>query len=588
MHLYVLVHSLIGTGETMLPLEELLRRSRDKDVDFLRPTLNISTFCRESIVTVATRLVELIDERLASFPTDAAQPPSLTLVGHSIGALIVRKTYLIACGETDLAPFEDEVRHWASPQPAGTATIPARHWARHVDRIVLLAGTNRGWSISHHLHPLRAPLWWIGRVLARAVRRVTDQPALILQVERGSEFITQLRIQWIRMRQRTRTSDCAGGALTVQLLGSVDDIVSPHDNIDLISGRDFVYIDVPFSGHSDIVELGAGAPPERLKIIQTAICGTPEQLQKLAVIPSDEGLPPENGRVREMVWVMHGIRDYGFWTSKLARRVKLLAGAAHQSWATETSSYGYFPMLPFFVPSIRLAKVNWFMDQYTEAIAHYPNARFHFVGHSNGSYLVAKALEMFRCCRFGNVVLMGSVIRTDYDWRVAVERQQVTGRVLNIVATRDWVVALFPKIFQQLRLQDLGSAGHDGFAIAPAEGVAAPAGDPVEIRYLPGGHGAGTDEHMWDTIGRFVLTGHCHLPLSPRVPVPRRAAWVVAVGIAPIVVWLGIVGLLFGIAYAGNALIISRLPYAPDTLQFIRGAGATAYLFLLWKVVTRL
>lgn len=34
----------------------------------------------------------------------------------------------------------------------------------------------------------------------------------------------------------------------------------------------------------------------------------------------------------------------------------------------------------------------------------------------------------------------------------------------NVVAASDWIVACFPKTFQRLLFQDLGSAGFDGFS----------------------------------------------------------------------------------------------------------------------------
>ena len=44
-------------------------------------------------------------------------------------------------------------------------------------------------------------------------------------------------------------------ALTIQLLGSTDDKVSPEDNIDLVTGSAFVYLDVPWSGHLTILDM---------------------------------------------------------------------------------------------------------------------------------------------------------------------------------------------------------------------------------------------------------------------------------------------------------------------------------------------
>ena len=41
------------------------------------------------------------------------------------------------------------------------------------------------------------------------------------------------------------------------MLGSIDDIVSPEDQIDLETGGNFVYLGVRYSGHADIIQMGS-------------------------------------------------------------------------------------------------------------------------------------------------------------------------------------------------------------------------------------------------------------------------------------------------------------------------------------------
>ena len=72
--------------------------------------------------------------------------------------------------------------------------------------------------------------------------------------------------------------------------------------------------------------------------------------------------------VTDVVFIVHGIRDQGYWTQKLAQRVKFL-GAKQRNIASVASGYGYFPMLPFLLPWGRRSKVEWLIDQYTEALA---------------------------------------------------------------------------------------------------------------------------------------------------------------------------------------------------------------------------
>lgn len=112
--------------------------------------------------------------------------------------------------------------------------------------------------------------------------------------------------------------------------------------------------------------------------------------------------------------------------------------------------------------------------------------------------MLAGALETYgdiQGFEFEHVVFAGSVVSRDYDWREAVARNNVK-KVLNIVATRDWVVAFFPQFFELVSVQDLGSAGHNGFDQGRFGG---------NYTFAEGGHGAGIDERFWDSIADFVL-----------------------------------------------------------------------------------
>ena len=93
---------------------------------------------------------------------------------------------------------------------------------------------------------------------------------------------------------------------------------------------------------------------------------------------------------RHVVFVIHGIRDKGFWTKKIGRAIKERARDAGIRMRSVTSTYGYFALLPFIAPWTRQAKVEWLLDQYVGARALYPNAElFSYVGHSNGISRIA-------------------------------------------------------------------------------------------------------------------------------------------------------------------------------------------------------
>src|SRR5262249_4086119 len=255
-----------------------------------------------------------------------------------------------------------------------------------------------------------------------------------------------------------------------------------------------------------------------------------------------------------------------------------------------TTSYGYFAMAPFVLPWIRRRKVAWLMDQYAEARAHYPRADFSYVGHSNGTYLVARALLDYPAAKFKRIVLAGSVVRRDYDWLGLINLDKLGNRfgarvkqVLNYVATNDRVVAIFPKGLEPIGAFDLGGAGHNGFIQGSAAG-------PVhQVEFIKGGHGAGHREQHWDEIARFIVNGK----------IPHREATVqnpVCQGLG--IISSGIVLILFVALIAIGVILVASiftgLPWtgllaAPPTVgtAAIRTFAAVFYFWLVFIVLSR-
>ena len=73
--------------------------------------------------------------------------------------------------------------------------------------------------------------------------------------------------------------------------------------------------------------------------------------------------------------MIHGIRDKGFWTQKIARAVKEQAETEARTVRSFTGTYGYFAIVPFLAPWIRHWKTGWLMDQYVLMRALYPKAK---------------------------------------------------------------------------------------------------------------------------------------------------------------------------------------------------------------------
>lgn len=565
-HLVVLLHAFRQDASSLVHVRRLVANAYP-DADILAPDLPAGMW---PVVTPDDLLVPVLQQidKAWNASTGRSTGPyrEILLIGHSLGALLARKAYVCACGESEKAPIEERLKE-ALQRNGVTGVQAPREWATRVSRIVLLAAMNRGWHISHHLSIPNIVLWSLGSALGTI--QSLWKPPLMFWVRRGAPFITQLRIQWLAMRRRAAKPGVPGNATTVQLLGSIDDFVSPEDNIDLVAGRDFIYLDVPQSGHSSIIEMDdTPAGKGRADVFNRAATASLADLATDQVVPADLTLI-ERPEVTDLVFVIHGIRDKGYWTHKIARRV-IAEGRKHNKMiASETSSYGYFPMLPFIMPGTRRKKVEWLMDQYAEALAIYPNADFSYVGHSNGTYMLARALEEYPSCRFKHVVFAGSVVRRKYPWLKFVPRQ--VRAVLNYRATSDWVVAFFPKGLEQIHWQDLGGAGHDGFHEAARGGVL------QHGQYVIGSHDAAIREPVWDSIAQFVITGK--LPtIDEALLSDKRNVLVSYPSIVAPVLWV-----IGAVLLATGGYLIWHLPLA----EWLMTTILIAYIAAIWKVLTR-
>ncbi len=486
--LYVLLHGWLGSPEQFNGIRQRLEAA-DPDARLLVPDLGISSlFCLRDPWGIVDGVFEKIEEldNLENFV-------EIVLVGYSCGALVAQAVFCRASGAA----------RELSEDKALCRSEHRRDWASKITRVVLIAGINRGWSIT-------SATPWTFRLLAPLILGIASIferfgiELLVRSVRRGAPFITTLRLQWLEL---TRTLGADSLPVTVQLLGTRDNFVAPGDCVDPLVGRSFFYIEVPHSSHWEIIKTAEeDSGPKRLELITSAILSDVRRLEEISLAEEDIDdhldlsasafdipSPAPSADVSQVLFLIHGIRDHGYWTKKLAVRIKSLGRESNEDVRTITSSYGFFGMGKFLFRHLRLRYVDWLMDQYVTARALYPQAEFSCAAHSNGSYLVARALLDCPAMRFERIAFAGSVVRRGYDWEKVWLRQ--VNKVRNYVATNDVVVALFPRVFEILPIQDLGSAGHDGFKSER----------PNNATYVDGGHGAALEEGRWREIASFLL-----------------------------------------------------------------------------------
>lgn len=473
----LLLHGLNSSRETIVETAKAILAERPSSY-ILVPKLPLAW---HSCIDYAALAEEVLDHLTQLLGCQTFQ--RVFLVGHSAGGVLAQAVYL---------------RSWSRETPLRNA------------RMILVAPISRGWEISHHL-PLSAKIAWMAGLwmlpllrfwegLKSTLARRKAHPPWISQLRKSSPYLVWLRLAWLKLHK----DHPEARPEVVQLLGSIDELVSWRDMVDAATGQDFLYLEVPFSDHVSILDFADPKFGEARRKILIEAFDEFEAVRRSdsAVEPWDTDPIPPDPRVKRVVFVIHGIRDEGHWTQKIAARAKhefaLQEGCTRDQIEVVTSSYGYFSMMQFLLYPERRAKVSWLVEHYVEAKRRFPNADFSYIGHSNGTYLAAHALEKYPDIEFERLVFTGSVVSSKFDWEQIGRRVRY---VLNYAASADWVVGIFPRIADLLPLRlvlgpSLGGAGVEGF----------PDSRQVQtLRYRKGQHGAAIEEANWPHLARFAV-----------------------------------------------------------------------------------
>jgi hypothetical protein len=138
---------------------------------------------------------------------------------------------------------------------------------------------------------------------------------------------------------------------------------------------------------------------------------------------------------KPIVISLHGVMTRGKWQKDLTPTLND-SGITHIPL-----DYGFFLALLFVLPSLRLRKVRWFLDQYTHITEKYPDQNPSMIAHSFGTYIIARVMELYPEIKFDQIILCGSIVRRDYGWTGRHTYKQMN-RVLNECGCRDWVVRI--------------------------------------------------------------------------------------------------------------------------------------------------
>lgn len=391
----------------------------------------------------------------------------VVLVGHSMGGPLVREAYVLA----------------AQAVPGETAS----DWTQRVSRFVLFASINRGIDTRR--------IWWLrpGAWLARNFPILSS--FRFVDLYRGSAFLTNLRINWIRHFGALAAAQDAGEKWpdghtkelpkVIQLLGTEDGLVSREDSKDVLALQGGHDLTVPDANHKDIYLFDNTDADLRYAVLREAFCG--EFASNQPAVASDRD-------VRHVIFLLHGIRasNVDDWIKDLEATITD-RDSAHT--IVKHPTYGYFTAARFTLPSVRRKNITIFQDWYTEVLAEHPTAEFSIIAHSNGTYILGHSLLATPGMRFTNVALAGSVLPRNFWQRFNGRLKDQVGRIRNHRANRDWPVALLCSALRGLLMRDIGTGGFAGFD-----------GDSTdEVAYYAGGHGEALKPDHHPSLVDFVF-----------------------------------------------------------------------------------
>ena len=163
-------------------------------------------------------------------------------------------------------------------------------------------------------------------------------------------------------------------------------------------------------------------------------------------------MPPPNPEQKHVVILVHGIRDYALWQSRV--RSELEAAG----FVVEPTNYGRFGLVQFLAPVPFFRR--WAISQIGEEIRivkqSYPGARFSIIAHSFGTYIIASLIKKTFDLNASRIIFCGSVV--SYRFRFQDYERRFVAPILNEVGTRD----AWPAIAQSVTW-GYGSAGTYGF-----------------------------------------------------------------------------------------------------------------------------
>jgi hypothetical protein len=159
----------------------------------------------------------------------------------------------------------------------------------------------------------------------------------------------------------------------------------------------------------------------------------------------------------KIVLILHGIRTMGWWQNRVAA---ILEDSGCKAIPIK---YGYFDVFRFLMPlnSTRKGPILRLLREIDAVIEQYPRAELYVLAHSYGTYTLGGVLIENPRIKLKGIILCGSVLPKDFDWRRVSEQitsPQKRESIINECGTKD----VWPILAQSVTW-GYGATGTDGF-----------------------------------------------------------------------------------------------------------------------------
>lgn len=174
---------------------------------------------------------------------------------------------------------------------------------------------------------------------------------------------------------------------------------------------------------------------------------------------------------KNIVVSIHGIRTLGKWQNKFESEV----ASKLPEFIIKTYRYNYFSCIQLLLPFARNRIIKHFREELIHIINSYPNAEFHFISHSFGTYVLANGiitLPIDTELKIKNIILAGSVLKENFQW-TSLKNKFGIENIINECGYNDNVLLL-----SKIACIGMGMAGRRGFMGC----------DEVVNRFYHGGH----------------------------------------------------------------------------------------------------